>query len=317
MNNWTELTEFSEIRNFMKERLVADPAALGLNPRLEECPENLFEIIAHKGQFDNVVRALNELMFVFFDGVNQENITETMRFMKSSLRLCDALQPVRCKNILKTIILEDDQIIWGEGLLDLQDLAAQALLGLPKEKADFRYWSHIAHKWRPSLPYALHAAIEIDLEEGLYLFWELYLKDPREDHPLVDWPTIINEADEHYSDKEISQLLEKSFYRVIGTKDPLRFETIIWLRLNIRRFTRVKDRSVSEEPFSYTIATRPSLKNEMEQQQYPKAIGYPIGQTTQADAFQKVFNAYVTKGFYVGLNLGYNIKQASLNHLRY
>lgn len=303
-------TTVSKIKALMRTRLVADPSALGLNPRMDEAPEDIFEIIAYKGLRDNVVHALMDLLIVSYNEATKDNVEETVVFLKRALHLCDALQPSRCKTILKLIVLEDDYDLWQDSLPELQDLAAQALLGLPKQKADFRYWRDIAYKWQGSLPYALHAAIEIDLYKGLDLFWQLYLdrkhNDINKDHPLIDWSTMIKEADENYTDDQISRALEETFYRGIGTKAPLQYEGII-RHLGIKRFSRIRTRSVSENVIDYAIDLTRSAPKDVPSLEYPNAAQLllePVNQPVRVKQLDDFYKSAVLIGVNIGLSMG-------------
>ncbi len=134
MKNFMEITTFSKIKALMKERLSANPVGMGLNPRIDESPEDIFEEMTYNGLLDKVVLSLNELLCEFFNNINSDNLEITVRFLKCALRLCSVIPASDCKTILKLILLENNQSIWGADLLEIQKWAAYALLSFSTDE---------------------------------------------------------------------------------------------------------------------------------------------------------------------------------------
>jgi len=249
---------FAQLKAQIRERLRATPVSLELDPRIDEAPEDLIASIAARGRRDDVVRAIDELILEHLkqEPKAREQTEPAIRFLSSALRLCDSLQAERFKTTLKMILLDDNKKVWGEFLAELKELAARALLGLTKSKSDFRFWANIAEQWESSLPYALNAALEIDLYEGMALFWRMYLKTAPElksEHPLVNWAAIIEEAEERFGEASVGTALESTFYDVVGSKKVVEFEIIVQRCLNLPRFSRLATRSLGEIAIDYTL----------------------------------------------------------------
>jgi hypothetical protein len=276
MNKQTNLDKFKEQ---MRKRLTADPNSLNLDSRIDEEPEDLYVSLAGSGRRREVVAAVSELITETLTRTDKAHVAAGARFMLRALRLCSAVGAPECAPFLKLILLEHESGAWGHWLSRLQELAARALLGLPKVKADLRFWIDVANRHETALPYALRAIIEIDLQEGLRVFWRLYTQaDPQVEDPLVDWRTIIEEADEHYEEARIRRCLEETFYEVTGTTNPYNYEVYIrhWLRLP--KYSRLSARTFDELPIGYRGRARPtiSVPNDILREPIPSGSPTPI-----------------------------------------
>jgi len=243
---------FHKLKAQMRARLTADPRTLCLDARTDEAPEDMFASPAHGDRRGDVSQALRELIAEFFTNATKSYVTIAVRFLTRALRLCSDIEAEACKPVLKLILLDTEGGIWGKHLDEMHELAARALLGLRKTKGDFRFWADVANMQQRSLPYALSAAIEINLHQGLCLFWELYRQsDPRKEHPYVDWRTIIDEADEHHNEDEIRRCLEETYYEVVGERSPHDYERVLRHFLKIPRYSRVRVRGLEELSDAY------------------------------------------------------------------
>lgn len=192
------------------ERLTSDPDALDLDYRIDERPADLFALRAAKGERPEIVASLRCLLVEIITGVLESNSTEVARFLHNALPLCDSLAAVECKSALKQILLLDNPSDWDGNLSEIQELASRALVGIQKEDADFRFWVDIAEKANSCLPYALNAAIEIDLDKGMDLVCDVYLHCMQEETTdAVDWTVVYELAKDRYGEKAV----ERSWHR--------------------------------------------------------------------------------------------------------
>lgn len=169
------MSERQTVRDFVWSRLTADPSSLNLDVRISEYPEDLLVRLAGSGQRREIVLALRSLLTACTADDIDEDENAVLQFLRAALPLCDTLAATECKAVLKTILLLDDSEAWGRRLPEIQELAARALVGLPKDAADSRFWRDVACKMDAALPYALNAEIEIDLRQGLELLCETYM----------------------------------------------------------------------------------------------------------------------------------------------
>ena len=269
-----------KLKKEMRERLTADPNSLNLDPRMDEESEDLYVRLAGTSQRGEVVSAVSELITETLTRTDKRHVATAVRFMSRALRLCSAIGAAECAPVLKLILLEHESGVWGYRLRRLQELAARALLGLPKVKADLRFWIDVANRRETALPYALRAIIEIDLQEGLRVFWRLYTQtDPEVEDPLVDWRTIIEEADEHYEVARIRRCLEETFYEVTGATNPYNYEVYIIRLLRLPQYSRLSARTFEELPIiGYGGGARPSIPapTDILREQIPSGSSKPI-----------------------------------------
>jgi len=189
-------------QNGMKEllwsRLTSDSAALRLNERTDEEPEDFFVRISNSGQRQEVVNALRSVLIECLAGERGDDAQSVSQFLGRAFRLCDSIAAGECRVPLKDILLTDDPEEFGvrfSNLPELQELAARALLGLAVDERDFRFWSDIAQQCSSSLPYALNAAISIDLTKGMELLCETWVACKRQGvSDIVDWQAIFQIA---------------------------------------------------------------------------------------------------------------------------
>jgi hypothetical protein len=155
------------------ERLTSDPTILQLDFRVDEEPEDKFIRVSQSGRRSDIVSALRELLS--FHVIRQPAIDLEIeaRFLKSAFRLCDALQADDCKSALKLFLLEGSPDRWGNYFEPLQEVAARALLSLKREPQELTFWSDVALMRRQTCPYALNAALEINLARGLELLGQI------------------------------------------------------------------------------------------------------------------------------------------------
>ena len=177
------------------ERLSADPSDLALDQRVEEEPEDLFVRIANRGQRDEVVAGLGPLIVEQFLSSTQEGTELSVRFLRRALRLCDDLATEEARPILKVILLQEKNSLFGNNLDELQELAARVLSGLERQPSDFKFWREVARLGNAALPYALNAAVEIDIQRGLRLIHDAYVEsETRSDRDFVDWGGLLEIA---------------------------------------------------------------------------------------------------------------------------
>lgn len=188
------------------ERLTSDPDALDLDYRIDERPADLFALRAAKGERPEIVASLRCLLVEIITGVLESNSTEVARFLHNALPLCDSLAAVECKSALKQILLLDNPSDWDGNLSEIQELASRALVGIQKEDADFRFWVDIAEKANSCLPYALNAAVEIDLDKGMDLVCNAHIRCAHEKTTdTVDWAVVFALAVDRYGEKEVQR----------------------------------------------------------------------------------------------------------------
>jgi hypothetical protein len=246
-----------DLKEAMYSRLSAEPASLNLDIRFDEAPEDKFAALASSHHREDVVGALNVLMFETFSGIRGARKSPAKRFLERALRLCSLLDANECKPTLKLILLEGEKSSWGTSLVALQELAARGLSGMPKDETDLQFWLEIAERRTTAFPYALRAAIEIDMREGLRLFWSACLSGAVDD--LVDWSTILDETSELYEDEQIAITLESTFYECQGTKDPYVYERFLRDRLQLPKFSRAAVRTFEQLPISYGAELRHAI----------------------------------------------------------
>ena len=192
-------------------RLTSDPTGLGLDLRISERPADHFARIAAAGRREQVVAALRSLLVEIIGGTIEADPGKIASFLANALPLCDSLAAVECKPILKQFLLHDKPDDWQGKLSEIQELASRALVGVTKDKSDFRFWADVAQKSNSCLPYAINAAIEIDLDPGLELLCSSYsrcLKDGLSQ--IVDWAVVLDLAVARYGESTV----ERSLHRV-------------------------------------------------------------------------------------------------------
>ena len=134
------LMNMKNMKKELWERLSADPSDLALDQRVEEEPEDLFVRIANRGQRDEVVAGLGPLIVEQFLSSTQEGTELSVRFLRRALRLCDDLATEEARPILKVILLQEKNSLFGNNLDELQELAARVLSGLERQPSDFKFW---------------------------------------------------------------------------------------------------------------------------------------------------------------------------------
>lgn len=210
----------SGLKAEMRARLSAEPESLNLDYRTDEAPEDLFVQRANRGEHADVVRALNALLLEQILLPSEGDADSALRFLRSGIRLCDILAAEECKGILKQVLLLDQGAIWGDDLVEFQELAARALVSLPQRKSDLRFWTSVAERLDAGFPYALNAIIEIDLREGLRLLVDTYRSTPEtERDELADWATVLQIASELHGADAMAGIFDDLFSDI---PDPLR-----------------------------------------------------------------------------------------------
>jgi hypothetical protein len=196
-----------ELSHEMWERLTADATTLQLDLRVDEEPEDYFVRLSQGNRRDEVISALRELLALHVVRQPDTKLRVEVQFLTSAFRLCDALEARDCKEPLKLILLEDSADRWGDYLPGLQELAARALLSLPKDKKEFRYWSDVAFMGKSTCPYALNAVLELDLARGLECVRQVYQTVPKglRKH-LANWKEILWMAKESYGEKKFKKV---------------------------------------------------------------------------------------------------------------
>ncbi len=212
-----ELRERELSQNLAKEdvaaslwdRLSAPAEALDLERLSDEEPEDLFVRLAQLGDRASICAALRAQLIRVVTGrptLDDELIT---RFLPRALKLCDALVADECKSILKHLLLIDDPAELPVDLTEIQGLAARALLACRKDESDFLFWAEVAQRRNAASPYALNAAIEIDLPRGIELLYGLYEGTlQRERQRIADWATIFQVATDVHGEDALGEVLD-------------------------------------------------------------------------------------------------------------
>ena len=200
-----------KIRDLMWERLSAQTAALGLDYRIDEQPEDLFVQLANRGRREEVVGALRALLLDCLGGEIGDSRKVQLRFLRRALCLCDSLGAKECKAPLRDILLLEEAEDWGDDLPELQELASKALVVLATGETDLPFWAYIAHKKGTAMPYALNAVIAIDALKGLELFWSIFVDCYRQGTTEVaDWKTILRMAILRYGTQAVAEALNQA-----------------------------------------------------------------------------------------------------------
>jgi hypothetical protein len=255
----SRIPSLTQIKTEMRKRLMAEPQSLRLDSRIDESPEDVFAAMADRGLRDAVVTSLDQLIHESFKCSPKPDSAAFLRLLQRALRLCDTLEAVEVKPSLKVIVLEDDATRWGGVLGELKELAARALLGLPKSKGDLRFWIITAEQFETSLPYALNAIIEINLTEGFRVFWRLFKESNfKIDHPLVDWKSILEDAAATHGENKVAEKLEEAFYEVNNLKSAEYYERFL-RHLRLSQFSRQGKRSLKDVEFEYSLPASQSF----------------------------------------------------------
>jgi len=226
----------------MWERLSRQGGVLELDWRTEEEPEDLFVRLYHSGQKEDVIWALNANLCEVATVVRKGKKEDALQFMHRAIRLCDILGAYDCKPVLKLILLQEPSDYWGDDLEELQELASRALDGMPKETSEFEYWRHLAQRQNRTLPYALNALMEINLDRGVEVVCQTYFelaKTKRES--LVDFEAIFRIAAGTYGTEGLSHALDKAF-----AGRPIIYEAFVRRVAKMPSLTRVGQRSLDD-----------------------------------------------------------------------
>ncbi len=230
------------LNRLMWDRLSKSPEKLDLDRRADEEPEDLFVRLCNTGRKRDVLSALNANLCETIGNMEGKEKEAALRFMKRAIRLCDIIGASNCKPFLEMLLLHNSKAYWGDDLKELQELAARTLSGMPKDASDFLYWASIAEKHNASLPYALNAMIEIDLDRGIQKIVQTYFDLPktvRQD--VVNWEIIFQLAADTHGSEHIGDALDKVF-----AGNPLAFEFFVRRVAKIPSLTRVGERSIDE-----------------------------------------------------------------------
>ncbi|MHB8521421.1 MAG: hypothetical protein ACYDH9_11785 [Limisphaerales bacterium] len=200
-----EMTTRTDLVSTMWNRLKSPRENLRLDDRVDEEPEDCFRMYSDAGHRNEVVSALRELLGRHAVCESQAPPDQEVRFLSRAIRLCDAIQAAECKDPLKFLLLKETGPKWGSDLFELQELAARALLSLPKSIDEFRFWQEVAIMQRATCPYALNATLELDLPRGLNLCHHVFRTAPKgQDQPSVNWQTILWIARERHGYRQFS-----------------------------------------------------------------------------------------------------------------
>jgi len=243
----TKTTDPNELKILMWKRLSSLPEILDLDMRSDEEPEDLFVRLCNTGHKKDIVNALKANLCSIIIDLKEKEKQAALRFMQRAIRLCDIIGAYECKPVLKLIILDESRTGWGKDFEELQELAARALDGMPKEESDFEYWSHLAEKHNTILPYALNAMIEIDLDRGIQKLIQTYFNLPektRED--VVNWEMILKIALDAQGPDNLGDAIDKVF-----TGNPLAFEFFVHHVARMPALSREGKRSI-EDMASYS-----------------------------------------------------------------
>lgn len=229
------------------DRLSAPAEALDLDRLSDEEPEDLFVRLAQLGDRTSICAALRAQLIRVVTGcptLDDELIT---RFLPRALKLCDALAANECKSILKHLLLINDPEELPVRLTEIQALAARALLACRKNKGDFSFWAEVAERRNVASPYALNAAIEIDLRRGIELLCRLYegtLKGERQ--RVADWATIFQVAADVHGEDALGDALEAAVAKGSDTEQRFfKYEFFVRLsgihNLSLRGIQEIED----------------------------------------------------------------------------
>lgn len=250
----TEVGKQSDVKELLWSRLTSDRAALRLSERTDEEPEDFFVRMSNSGQRKEVVKALRSLLIECLAGDRSDKASVVSRFLGHALRLCDSLAAKECKMPLKEILLTEDPDEFAVELPDwpkLQELAARALLGLAADEKDFRFWSDIAQQCSSSLPYALNAALGIDLDRGMELVCEAWFAcRHRGVSGIADWQAIFRIAVLRNDQSNVIQALHRACKCYPETPDL--FEYIVH-RVARNRGLSLMGKYQLEDVFSYDV----------------------------------------------------------------
>lgn len=228
----------NNLKSLMWERLSESPEKLYLDRRAEEEPEDLFVRLCNTGRKKDVISALKANLCDIVVEVQKKEKQTTLRFMRRAIRLCDIISANECKPALMLILLDESGTVWGKDFEELQELAARALDGMPKETSEFEYWSYLTEKRNAILPYALNAMIEIDLDRGIQKLVKIYFNLPKTVREnTVNWEVILQLAVDTHGPKNIGDALDKVF-----AGDPLAFELFVRLVAKIPSLSRISER---------------------------------------------------------------------------
>jgi hypothetical protein len=206
--------QMRNLKQSIWQRLTVDPAKLRLDAKVNEQPADCFVRLAFSGKHADVSKAVRALLVEVIAGEAGDDGDTTVRFLYNALPLCDSIGAEECKPVLRNILLVDDPQMWGGHADEVQELAARALVGLKKERADIRFWRDLAGKLNACLPYALNAAIEIDVGEGVRLVCETYaLCEKAQKREIVDWATVFALATERHGVAAVSDAVRKCCVR--------------------------------------------------------------------------------------------------------
>ncbi len=222
----SKATDTTHLKQLLWTRLSAHPDTLDLDDRINEQPEDLFVRMATAGERDAVVAALRSHLVRCAGGtVAPTHLPRALRFLSRAIRLCDSLGGVECKDALKLLLLQEEPGPWGEYLAEVQELAARVLSGLPKKPTDLELWCHVARACSPALPYALNAAIEIDVERGVELLARTYDRLAPRRRNAVNWRAILQIAATMHGVEALGDALG----RALADKSVLEYERFVRL----------------------------------------------------------------------------------------
>jgi len=245
----TQRITSDDLKRPMWERLSQSPDKLDLDKRADEEPEDLFVRLYNTGRKKQVISAIKANLCEIVAQVEKKGQRAALRFMRRAMRLCDIVGAHECKPALKLILLDESRAVWGKDFEELQELAARALDGMPKEASEFRYWSDLVERGDAVLPYALNALIEIDVDRGLERLCSIYIdcaKKKRED--VVDWEAVLQIAAHTHGVKAVGRALDKIF-----AGNPVAYEYFVRLS-GIPEISRVGQRSI-EDIASYSTGS--------------------------------------------------------------
>ena len=238
----TQTTTSDNLKRLMWERLSQSPEKLDLDGRADEEPEDTFVRLCNSGQKEDVVGALRANLCEIVVEVQKRDKQAALRFMQRAIRLCDIISAHECKGALKLILLDESGAVWGKDFEELQELAARALEGMPKEKSEFEYWNHLAEKRNSILPYALNAMIEIALDRGIQKLVQIYFsmsETIRED--AANWEIVLQIASDAQGLDNLGEALDKVF-----AGNPLAFEFFVRRVARMPSLSQIGKRSIED-----------------------------------------------------------------------